>query len=86
MDKKDIRSFSLAELKREMEGIGEKAFRGLENVIGFLNEFLHQFTGCRARGINSDHKFLDCFDFLIFIYILIFFYKYVKIPSRGIRI
>ena len=36
MDKKDIRSFTLAELKQEMEGIGEKAFRAKQ-----IYEWLH---------------------------------------------
>ena len=36
MDKKDIRSLSLAELKQEMEGIGEKAFRAKQ-----IYEWLH---------------------------------------------
>jgi len=36
MDKKDIRSFSLAELKQELENIGEKAFRAKQ-----IYEWLH---------------------------------------------
>ena len=36
MDKKDIRSYSLAELKQEMEAIGEKAFRAKQ-----IYEWLH---------------------------------------------
>lgn len=36
MDKKDIRSFCLTELKQEMEGIGEKAFRAKQ-----IYEWLH---------------------------------------------
>ena len=36
MDKKDIRSFSLAELKQELESIGEKAFRAKQ-----IYEWLH---------------------------------------------
>ena len=36
MDKKDIRSLSLAELKQEMESIGEKAFRAKQ-----IYEWLH---------------------------------------------
>ena len=36
MEKKDIRSLSLEELKSEMEGIGEKAFRAKQ-----IFEWLH---------------------------------------------
>ena len=36
MEQKDIRSFTLAELKKEMEFIGEKAFRSKQ-----IYEWLH---------------------------------------------